>query len=211
MQAVAAQEIVTVILNEDAKFLYPQGDPYWSIALVNGVYEPEISLMLLRAADRPYAMIDAGANYGFWSALASSAPYGSHPTLAIEPSTTNFECLRRNANANGDRFQILRRAIFDESGKCVTLYGKKPGGLSLRTDWHPADIDSFEDNIETITLDEVAELYLPRREYPPIIKLDAKESKIRGIKGPPHLTHEGGVEDFRTPRKRHDTWRFALS
>lgn len=213
MTDVAGDNIVSVLMNADARFLYPQGDPYWSIALSNGTYEPEIGWMLLRAAARPYAMIDAGANYGFWSILASSAPYGSHAAVAIEPSRTNFECLLRNANANGRRFQTLRRAVFDQSGKRVTLYGKKPGGLSLRKDWHPDDIDSFEDNIETITLDAVADEYLANRRYPPIIKLDIEGSEIEGMKGARRLIDEGALTIFEDHGKEptHPVSRFVLS
>jgi FkbM family methyltransferase len=200
-------------MSEDARFLYPEGDPYWSIALSGGTYEPEIGWMLLRAAERPYAMIDAGANYGYWSVLASSALYGSHPVVAIEPSWTNFQCLLRNANANGNRFQTLRRAVLDRSGKRVTLYGKKPGGLSLRKDWHSADIDRFEDNIQTIALDAVADIYLPDRKYPPIIKLDIEGSEIEGFKGARRLVDEGAMTIFEDHGKEpaHPVSCFVLS
>jgi FkbM family methyltransferase len=210
---IASDISVSVLLNADACFLYPQGDPYWSIALSNGSYEPEIGWMLLRAADRPYAMIDAGANYGFWSILASSEPYGRHATVAIEPSRTNFKCLLRNADANGRRFQTLRRAVFDQSGQRVTLYGKKPGGLSLRKDWHPDDIDSFEDNIETVTLDAVADEYFPNRGYPPIIKLDIEGSEIEGMKGARRLIDEGALTIFEDHGKEptHPVSRYVLS
>jgi FkbM family methyltransferase len=204
---------VTVALNDNAQFIYPEDDPYWSIALSGGTYEPEINWVLLRAVERPYAMIDAGANYGFWSVLASSALYGSHAVVAIEPSKSNFECLIRNASANGNRFQTLRLAVFDQSGKRVTLYGKKPGGLSLRKDWHPDDIDKYEDNIETITLDAVADLYLPSRKYPPIIKLDVEGSEIEGMKGAHRLVDEGALMIYEDHGKEpaHPVSRFALS
>jgi FkbM family methyltransferase len=169
--------------------------------------------MLLRAAERPYAMIDAGANYGFWSIVASSAPYGLHFTVAIEPSQTNFECLLRNADANGNRFQTLRRAVLDESGRRVTLYGKRPGGLSLRKDWHPDEINSFEDNIETIALDTVADLYLPNRRYPALIKLDVEGSEIGGIKGAHRLIDEGALTIYEDHGKEslHPVSHFVLS
>jgi FkbM family methyltransferase len=205
--------MVSVIMNEDARFLYPKGDPYWSSEIANSTYEPEINWVLLRAAERPYSMIDAGANYGFWSILASSAPYGRHPTVAIEPSRTNFKFLLRNAIANGNRFQTLRRAVLDESGRRVTLYGKRPGGLSLRKDWHPDDIDSFEENIETITLDAVAERYLPNRRYPALIKLDVEGSEIAGIKGARRLVDEGALTVYEDHGKEstHPVSRFVLS
>ena len=177
-----APDMVSVVLNHDARFLFPQGECYWSADVLPANYEPDIDWVLRRASGRPYAMLDAGANYGFWSILASSAPYGRHPAVAIEPSRVNFEWLIRNAIANRSRFQMLHRAVSDEFGRRVMLYGKKHYGLSLRKDWHPSDVDQFEE-VETITLDDVAGRYAPDRRYPPFIKLDVEGSEIAGIKG----------------------------
>ena len=213
MSPEAADGIVNVTLNEDANFLYPKADPYWSIALAAGPYEPEINWLLLRASERPYQMIDAGANYGFWSIVASSAPYGRHSAVAVEPSRVNFTWLLRNASANGNRFQTLRRAVFDQSGMQVTLYGKRPGGLSLRKDWHPDESDTFEDNIETVTLDAIADCYFPNRKYPAIIKLDVEGSEIEGIKGAHRLINDGSLMIYEDHGKEsmHPLSHFVLS
>ena len=100
-------------LNEDATFIFPQSDNYWcpSVTVGEGLYEPEIDWLMQRASDKPYAMLDCGANFGYWSVLASSAPYGRHAVVAIEASRANCELLRHNAQANGDRFSILHRAV----------------------------------------------------------------------------------------------------
>ena len=206
-------DMVSVMLNDDAWFLIPKVEPYWSAAWVtNGTYEPEIDWVLRRATGRPYALLDAGANYGFWSVLASSAPYGRHPTVAIEPARMNFERLVANAGANGNRFQTLRRAVLDESGRRVTLYGKMHFGLSLRKDWHPDEIDQFEE-VETITLDDVADRYSPDRKYPAFIKLDVEGSEIEGLKGARRLIDEGALIVYEDHGKEamHPASCFALS
>src|SRR6266496_3449231 len=99
------EELVSVSLNDDAVFIFPQ-DGYWSIS-VCGHYELEISWILRRAVERPYAFLDGGANYGYWSILASSTPYGCHPSIAVEASSSNFEYLVKNAQANNCRFHTL--------------------------------------------------------------------------------------------------------
>ncbi len=53
-----------------------------------------------------YTLIDCGANFGYWSVLISSAPYGSHKAIAIEPSSQNFAKLQNNAEINGNRFEV---------------------------------------------------------------------------------------------------------
>jgi FkbM family methyltransferase len=204
------QELVSVSLNSDAVFIFPQGG-YWSQS-VCGLYEPEIGWILRRAAERPYAFLDGGANYGYWSILASSAPYGRHSSIAIEASLRNFEYLVKNAHANGCRFHSLRRALLDESGRQVILYGKSPAGMSLRKDWHPDDIDCCED-VETITLDDVADRYLPDRKHPAFIKLDVEGSEIEAIKGGRRLIDEGALIVYEDHGKEpsHPVSRFVLS
>ena len=53
-------------------------------------YEDELELLFQDSADVDYTLLDCGANYGYWSVLVSSAPFGSHKAIAIEPSSQNF-------------------------------------------------------------------------------------------------------------------------
>ena len=105
------QREIVVLLNDDARFAFPFGDGYWSLLLDRSfVYEGEIEQFLRSVADVDYSFVDGGANFGFWSVLASSRPFGSHPVIAIEASSVNAARLARNAELNGGRFKILRRA-----------------------------------------------------------------------------------------------------
>ena len=95
---------IAIKLNADAIFEFPYGDGYWSKLLNRSYhYEDELELLFRDSADVDYTLIDCGANYGYWSVLVSSAPYGSHKTIAIEPSSQNFSKLANNARVNGDR------------------------------------------------------------------------------------------------------------
>jgi len=101
---------IAVRLNEDAVFEFPYGDGYWSKLLNRGYhYEDELELLFRGAVDVDYTLIDCGANYGYWSVLVSSRPFGSHKVIAIEPSSQNFSKLANNALVNGDRFDVIAR------------------------------------------------------------------------------------------------------
>ena len=50
------------------------------------------------------------------SVLVSSAPFGSHKAIAIEPSSQNFAKLKNNAEINGNRFDLMKCAIGDARG-----------------------------------------------------------------------------------------------
>jgi len=212
MTSAANQEVARVALNEDAQFVVPKNDGYWWPNSMLGGYEPEIEQVLRCAADRPYDLLDAGANYGYWSILASSAAFGRHRVAAIEASENNFKCLVANASANGGRFHALHYAALDLSGETVRLYGRKHWGLSLRKDWHPADVEQYED-VETITLDDVAGRFFPIRAYPAFIKLDVEGAEIEAIKGARRLIEEGALVAFEDHGKEpsHRISRYVLS
>src|SRR6201984_856790 len=103
---------IAIKLNSDAVFEFPYGDGYWSKLLNRSYnYEDELELLFRHSADVDYTLIDCGANYGYWSVLVSSRPFGSHRAIAIEPSSQNFAKLANNADVNGDRFETMKCAI----------------------------------------------------------------------------------------------------
>ena len=103
---------IAIKLNPDATFEFPYGDGYW-IKLLNRSYhyEDELELLFRDSADVDYTLLDCGANYGYWSVLVSSAPFGSRKSIAIEPSSQNFAKLSNNASINGNRFEVMQSAI----------------------------------------------------------------------------------------------------
>jgi len=79
LRPLIGQRDITVHLAHDAYFSYPLGDGYWSLLLDRSFrYEHEIDCVLRAVADVDYSLIDCGANFGFWSVLASSHSYGGH-------------------------------------------------------------------------------------------------------------------------------------
>ena len=107
MSMIDQREIV-VMLNDDARFAFPFGDGYWSLLLDRSfVYEDEIERFLRRVADVDYTFIDGAANFGFWSVLASSRPFGGHPVIAIEASSANAARLQAQRRAERRPFRDL--------------------------------------------------------------------------------------------------------
>jgi hypothetical protein len=103
---------IAIKLNPDATFEFPYGDGYWSKLLNRSFsYENELELLFQDSADVDYTLLDCGANYGYWSVLVSSRPYGSHKAIAIEPSSQNFAKLANNAKINGNRSEALKCGI----------------------------------------------------------------------------------------------------
>ena len=91
---------IQIKLNPDAIFEFPYGDGYWSKLLnLSYRYEDELELLFRDSADVDYTLLDCGANYGYWSVLATSKPFGAHRAISIEPSSKNFAGLAHNAKA----------------------------------------------------------------------------------------------------------------
>jgi len=202
------REIVS-LLNPDARFAFPFGDGYWSLLLDPCyVYEGEIDRFLKNVADVDYCFIDGGANFGFWSVLASSHPLGSHPVIAIEPSSTNIKRLSRNAELNNARFKILHRAIGSTTGDQVWLSGVKHEAFRISK----ANGSESGERIETVALNNLLDqgLVLPGQKL--VIKLDVEGMEIEAVKGGKRLLQNEAViivEDHGADRT-HAVSRYLL-
>ena len=173
------QREIVVTLGDDARFAFPFGDGYWSLLLDRGfVYEREIKRFLRSVADVDYSFIDGGANFGFWSVLASSRPFGSHPVIAIEASTVNAAKLSRNAELNGGRFKILHRALGATAGNRVWLGGAKHEAFRVEE----ADGGAGE-NVEMISLDSMLDQGLVSPGQRLVIKLDVEGMEVAAARG----------------------------
>jgi hypothetical protein len=137
---------IAIKLNSDAVFEFPYGDGYWSKLLNRSYsYEDELELLFRDSVDVDYTFIDCGANYGYWSVLVSSKPFGAHKAIAIEPSGQNFPKLANNAKVNGNRFGLMKCAIGSSRGTArltgtkldvegVEIEAIKGGSRLLQTD-----------------------------------------------------------------------------
>jgi FkbM family methyltransferase len=169
---------IAVRLNEDAVFSFPFGDGYWSLLLDRHyTYERDIERFFRGISQADYTLIDCGANYGYWSVLASSSPYGAHRCIAIEPSSRNFARLAINAAINGDRFMRLRRAVSSAPG-VAHLSGHKHEALSITG----AGREAGED-VTVMTLDQLIDQAIVPATGRYVIKLDVEGVEIEAMAG----------------------------
>jgi len=168
---------IAIRLNEDAVFEFPYGDGYWSKLLNRAyTYEDELELLFEDSVDVDYVLIDCGANYGYWSVLVSSRPFGAHKAIAIEPSAENFPKLANNAHVNGDRFEAMKCAIGAARGT-ARLSGTKHEAFSI------AGTNAGGEEVPVLALDNLIDdgKVASRGKY--LIKLDVEGVEIEAIKG----------------------------
>jgi FkbM family methyltransferase len=178
---------IAIKLNSDATFAFPYGDGYWSKLLNRSFsYEDELELLFRDSVNVDYTLIDCGANFGYWSVLISSAPYGSHKSIAIEPSSQNFAKLKNNAEINANRFEVMKCAIGAARGT-ARLSGTKHEAFSIA-----GDAAEGED-VAVIALDNLLDDGKISSSGKYLIKLDVEGVEIEAIKGGMRLLQSDSV------------------
>jgi FkbM family methyltransferase len=197
---------IQIRLNPDAVFEFPYGDGYWS-KLLNRTfsYEDELELLFRDSADIDYTLLDCGANYGYWSVLVSSKPFGSHKAIAIEPSGQNFPKLANNAKINGNRFEAMKCAIGAARGT-ARLSGTKHEAFSIAGD------QGSGEEVPVLALDNLLDDGKVVANGKFLIKLDVEGVEIEAMKGGARLMQGDSVllceEHGNDPR--HTVSRYIL-
>jgi FkbM family methyltransferase len=178
---------IAIRLNPDAVFEFPYGDGYWSKLLNRSFhYEDELELLFHDSADVDYTLLDCGANYGYWSVLVSSKPFGSRKAIAIEPSGQNFPKLANNAKINGNRFEAMKCAIGAARGT-ARLSGTKHEAFSIAGDQNAGE------EVPVIALDNLLDDGKVAAGGKFLIKLDVEGVEIEAMKGGTRLLQGDSV------------------
>jgi FkbM family methyltransferase len=178
---------IAIKLNADAIFEFPYGDGYWSKLLDRSYhYEDELELLFRHSAGIDYTLLDCGANYGYWSVLVTSGPFGSHRAIAIEPSSENFSKLANNARVNHNRFELMKCAIGATKGT-ARLAGTKHEAFSI------AGGANGGEEVPVIALDDFIDDGRISADGKYLIKLDVEGVEVDAIRGGPRLLRGDSV------------------
>jgi FkbM family methyltransferase len=179
---------IAIKLNDDATFEFPYGDGYWSKLLDRSYhYEDELELLFRHSADVDYTLLDCGANYGYWSVLVTSKPFGAHKAIAVEPSSVNFVKLANNAKVNGNRFETLKCAIGAAKGT-ARLSGTKHEAFSIA-----GGGGGGNEEVPVMALDDLLNDGKISADGKYLVKLDVEGVEIDAIKGGTRLLQGDSV------------------
>ena len=156
-----------------------QSDPVASGAIALGVYERYES-ELFRSKIKPgMAIIDIGANLGYYTAIASRLAGEQGLVVAFEPEPNFFKLLSRNIRRNNMKNVIPFELAIAEKNGLVNLY------LSNENKGHNSIIRSEElktsVQIKTTTLDDF--LASQKITKVDIIKMDVEGAEILALEG----------------------------
>ena len=174
-----------VKLSEDALFEFALNDPYWNRLIHSHFcYEFEIERALTIMKGLRYGFIDGGANWGYWSILASSKQYGAEQTIAYEPMPIAFSFLKRNRDINGNRFEIHNNAIADVGKRNVPMFCRSTGPISaVDASIVTPDATKLSNmqkvSVDCVTLDSVISEFA--EDLPLLIKLDLEGTEVTAM------------------------------
>jgi len=206
--------LAKVRLNDDAVFVYPAYDPYWSYyLLLKKSFERQLQGFLSRITGCDYTFIDCGSNFGYWSALLSSRPFGGHRCIAIEASRETYPVLQKTSECNDSRIECLHHAVYSSSGLELSFTeGARHAGRHLVD----GDIENLDVNkgrlftpaeslaeIDTISIDDIASRYCGAG-APVLVKLDVEGAEVEALQGASNVAAGDAVfvyEDFGTQQE----------
>lgn len=92
-----------------------------------GLYEPPVTRVFQRHVPHDGTVVDAGANWGYFSLIAAALSGPGGRVVALEPDPRPFAALSSNVALNGFKHvEALRAAAADADGR-VTLVGYEDG------------------------------------------------------------------------------------
>jgi FkbM family methyltransferase len=92
-----------------------------------GLYEPPVTRVFQRHVPRGGTIVDAGANWGYFSLIAAALSGSGGRVVALEPDPRQFAALSGNISLNGfDHVHAVRAAAANADGR-VTLVGYEDG------------------------------------------------------------------------------------
>jgi FkbM family methyltransferase len=173
----------TTVREGTFRFRFPAEDYYWNRLLdPDWTYEPEIDAFLRAVQDHPFAFVDLGANFGYWSARVAAGMYGRRQALAVEPSSVCQAVLLRNL-AGFEDARAFRYAVSDRSGDTVRLFGARHAGFSLDPTW-PGASGVVADTVTTCTVDALlAECGIDPAVTPTVVKVDVEGVEKQALDG----------------------------
>ncbi len=142
-------------------------------------WEKEERALVARYIPDCAALVDVGANNGFYALLAVHL---GRPALAIEPDVGNLVVLR--ANCRGKPVEIIPAVLAEDEGEAV-LYGD--GDMaSLDPDWQGVG-RHFRQSVRALTLDGVLQGRWPGERL--LIKIDVEGAEALVLRGAAATLH----------------------
>jgi FkbM family methyltransferase len=150
--------------------------------LLDGCWEPWITLAVARAVHEGSRCLDLGTNHGYYALLMADAVGPEGRVLACEPNPRLAALVQRTLEVNGlgQRVDVVNRAVTDHGGDRVVLH-HEAARMHNASLYVMASPETREIGAETVSVDELVADW-PRVD---VVKVDvegAEEALWRGMR-----------------------------
>lgn len=171
-------------------FLHTRNNSVARSLFTRGIHEPTETRVFCDAAARSTAVIDIGANIGYYALMAARL---GKKTYAFEPSGQSFSLLARSIAANNySNLQAMNKAVSYKAGKEKFFFSSSDcAGNSLsgkNIDFTKGDSES---EVETVTLDDFFGSRLKNEKV--LVKIDVQGAEGSVIGGATRFLKENNV------------------
>ncbi len=167
-------------LEINGPFIFPkQFDRKTRLQFLLGIYEPETAAVFKRYLTKGMTVLDIGANFGYYTWLASGLVGEQGSVLSFEPEPANYELLEANIKRwNKDNIVLFEKAVSEHVGHAVLQVSGKGGCHSLVA---KANSTGREIEVDTVSVDALAEE--ERLDRVDFIKIDIEGAELLAFKG----------------------------
>lgn len=165
--------------------IYPKNEVFRAL-FVQGMYDPNLNVVIDALLPKNGVFIDAGANMGYFSLLAARKVGTEGRIFAVEPSSRDFIRLVDNVNINElhEIISCYKLAFSDSAGtaEIIIANDERSGLNTLGIDFSTKGIEKVDtEKVEKITIDDFVE----REEIKnvDVIKLDIEGSEFAALSG----------------------------
>jgi FkbM family methyltransferase len=162
------------------RMLVPTNSPSLPYFLT-GLYEQDLTDLLLKQVEPGMNVVDVGANVGYYSLVASTLVGSSGRVYAFEPDPESFSYLTRNVDLNACRNVVpIRMAVSDRAGSASFVRRNQDTGFLS------GDAGSASVNVSTVSLDE----FFAEQGWPTVglVKMDVEGSERVALLGMKELS-----------------------
>jgi len=170
-----------VRLSVGMRMVVPAGFPSYR-TYVTGLYEKEVTNLVLRIIREGMVVVDVGANIGYYTLIASALVGASGRVYAFEADPDICAVLQQNLQANGCRNVVaVARAVSDKVGLARFVRGEPERGYLSASPSGNAFIE-----VPTATLDA----FFAAEGWPSIdlIKIDIEGGEVAALEGMSELS-----------------------
>jgi len=152
--------------------------------MMDGLWEVWLTIFMARLIQPGMAVVDVGANHGYYSLLFADLVGPKGRVAAIEPHPHTVGLLRRSVDVNGfgQRIQIFPQAVGAMDGEKVMMYlpeGEPKNAMVIKPHKHP---DIPREHMHKIRSDTLSNLL---SDWPKVdfLKIDVEGSEERVLEG----------------------------